>query len=241
MPDTLVLCYHALSPAWPADLSVTPDAFAAQIEHLHGKGYRGVTFSEAVRRRARGREVAVTFDDAFASIDLARPVLDAVGWPATVYAVSDFAATARSLEWEGVRQWAGTEHAHELASLGWDALRELAGLGWEIGSHTVTHPRLTMTDDEQLRRELEESRARVEEAMDAPCASIAYPYGDVDPRVVAATAEAGYSTAAALPARWNELGALEWPRVGVYHPDDLRRFRLKTARPVRRLRGLLRR
>jgi peptidoglycan/xylan/chitin deacetylase (PgdA/CDA1 family) len=238
--DTLVLCYHALSPDWTADLSVTPDAFAQQIEHLRRRRYHGVTFSEAVQRRARGKVVAVTFDDAFASIELARPVLEAAGWPATVYAVTDFAATARPLHWEGVSQWAGTEHAAELASLDWGALAELRDTGWEIGSHTVTHPFLTQLPDDELDRELTESRRAVEAALGS-CSSIAYPYGDVDPRVVAATAAAGYTTAAALPARWNDVGALEWPRVGVYHPDDLRRFRLKSSQLVRRARGRLRR
>ena len=92
-----------------------------------------------------------------------------------------------------------------------------------------------------LDRELVESREAVEAAMDLPCPSIAYPYGDVDPRVVAAAGRAGYATGAALPARWGQVGALEWPRVGIYHPDDLRRFRLKTSRTTRRAREALRR
>jgi hypothetical protein len=77
--------------------------------------------------------------------------------------------------------------------------------------------------------------------MGAQCATFAYPYGDVDARVVAAAADAGYSAAAALPAGWGQLGALEWPRVGVYHPDAMWRFRLKTTRLGRSARGMLRR
>lgn len=240
MRDTLVLCYHALSPTWTADLSVTPDAFAEQLHTLRKAGYQGVTFSQAVQRRARRREVAVTFDDAFGSVvTLAKPVLDDLGWPATIYAVSDFAAQGRPLAWDGVDHWTQTPDAQELHSLDWTALRALHADGWEIGSHTVTHPRLTTTDDERLAFELGASRAAVEAALGAPCPSVAYPYGDVDARVVRAAARAGYSTGAALPARWNEIGALEWPRVGVYHPDSLRRFRVKTSYVVRKARGVL--
>ena len=240
MPDTLILCYHAFSEAWPADLSVKPELLRQQLGALAEAGYRGVTFSEAVRRPPQDREVAVTFDDAFRSVVThARPVLDELGWPGTIFVVTDFAADGSPVHWQGVDQWAGGPHEDELGTLRWDELRELRAAGWEIGSHTVTHPYLTQLDDAELERELVASREAVESALGEPCASIAYPYGDVDPRVVDATGRAGYAAGAALPARWGEAGPLEWPRVGVYHPDDLRRFRIKTSRWTRRARTLL--
>ena len=243
MNDTLVLCYHALSDRWPADLSVVPSAFSDQLERLKDAGYRGVTFTEAVQRQARGLEVAITFDDAFASVTaFALPVLQSLGWPATIYAVTDFAATGRPLHWDGIDHWADGPHAAELECLDWDGLRALRDAGWEIGSHTVSHPHLTrVADERELDRQLADSRQSVEAALGEPCLSVAYPYGDVDARVVEAAARAGYSSGAALPARWGEIGSLEWPRVGVYHGDDLRRFGIKTSRRTRRLRALLRR
>jgi peptidoglycan/xylan/chitin deacetylase (PgdA/CDA1 family) len=238
VPDTLVLCYHALSPTWPADLSVAPAAFEQQLGALAKAGYRGVTFSEAVRRQARGKEVAVTFDDGFASVLAhAKPVLDDLGWPATLYAVTSFADGGRPLHWDGIDHWAGT-YDGELASLDWNGLRALRDDGWEIGSHTVTHPKLTQIDADALEQELAASREAIEAEL-GECESIAYPYGDVNVRVIEAAGSAGYSSGAALPARWGEIGALEWPRVGVYRPDDLRRFRLKTSKLVRRTRSAL--
>jgi peptidoglycan/xylan/chitin deacetylase (PgdA/CDA1 family) len=240
--DTLVLCYHAVSPSWPADLSVTPDALAEQLDHLRRRGYRGVTFTEAVTRRARQRRVAVTFDDAFASVErLARPILAALDWPATVYAVTDFAGTGAPLAWSGIDDWQRTPHAGELAGLDWDALRTLQDAGWEMGSHTVTHPRLTTLDDARVDDELQRSRTTMSDALGTDCASVAYPYGDVDARVVAAARRAGYRTGAVLPDRWHAARELEHPRAGIYHPDDLRRFRLKTAPAVRAARRALRR
>jgi peptidoglycan/xylan/chitin deacetylase (PgdA/CDA1 family) len=239
--DTLVLCYHALSDRWPADLSVTPAAFAQQVEHLAARGYRGVTFSEAVHGTSRGRRVAMTFDDAFASVLLAKPVLDEFGWPATVYAVTDFAGSGAPLRWSGIDQWPGTEHEPELDGLSWPELGGLADAGWEVGSHTVSHPHLTRLDDADLAYELEASREAVEAALDRPCETIAYPYGECDERVVRAAGRAGYAAAAALPPQWTTEHPLEWPRAGIYFPDDLRRFRLKTAPSVRRLRRTLKR
>lgn len=234
MRDRLVLCYHALSERWPAALSTTPERFAAQLADLRRRGYAGTTFSALAAGRAPRRAVAVTFDDGYASVrELAKPLLDAHGWPATIFVPTDFPGSGRPLAWEGTDRWLGTDHEHELRGLGWDELRALAAAGWEVGSHTRSHPRLTRLDDATLRDELAGSRAACAEQL-GDCRSLAYPYGDADARVVRAAADAGYTTAAllAVPVRDRPLA---WGRVGVYHVDDRRRFRLKTARVTRML------
>jgi hypothetical protein len=55
--------------------------------------------------------------------------------------------------------------------------------------------------------------------------------------VVEAAGAAGYAAAGTLPARLHPERALAWPRVGIYHGDDERRFRMKVSRAMRRLRG----
>jgi peptidoglycan/xylan/chitin deacetylase (PgdA/CDA1 family) len=238
MGDALVLCYHAVSERFPAPLSVTPAALRSQLGLLAGRGYRGVTLTELVERPPQGRRVAVTFDDAYASVlRLARPILHEFGMPATVYVPTDFAATGAPMAWPGIDRWLGGEHEHELVGLSWGDLRALADAGWEVGSHTCSHPRLTTLDDDALDRELKASRRCCEEALGEPCLSIAYPYGDVDARVAAAAARAGYRVGAALPARPHRAESLRWPRIGVYHVDDERRFRLKVSQALRALRG----
>jgi peptidoglycan/xylan/chitin deacetylase (PgdA/CDA1 family) len=237
MPDVLVLCYHAVSERFPAPLSVTPAAFERQLQLLARAGYRGTTFQEAVQARS-GRAVAVTFDDAYLSVlRLAKPLLDAVGFKATVYAPTAYLDTPeRPLSWDGIEQWIGGEHEQELLPMSWDQLGELAEAGWEIGSHTRTHPHLTRLDDQQLRLELVESRAEVVRRL-GRCATLAYPYGDHDERVVEAAGAAGYAAAGTLPARLHKARPLAWPRVGIYHADDERRFRMKVSRMMRLLRG----
>jgi peptidoglycan/xylan/chitin deacetylase (PgdA/CDA1 family) len=238
--DVLVLCYHAVSERWDADLSVRPEELERQLGMLSRRGYRGATFQRAVSDPPARRTVAVTFDDAYRSvIRLARPILDRLGFPGSVYVPTAFAGSERPLSWPGIDQWTGTEHEHELVPMTWDELRELADAGWEVGSHTRTHPHLTELGDEELASELRDSRAECADAMRRPCETLAYPYGDVDERVVAAARAAGYTQAAALPGRWHEPRPLEWPRVGVYYPDAPWRFRLKASPLARRLRALL--
>ena len=239
MSEPLVICYHALSEQWPADLCVHPQAFEEQLSHLVSKGYRGARFTDAVSSVPKGKTVVVTFDDAFRSVlDLAFPILERLGLPATVFAVSEFPREdhARPLSWPGIDHWEEGPHAHELASLSWSDLRELADAGWEVGSHTRTHPRLPELAQGALQDELRASRAACEEGMGHPCTSIAYPYGSVSPTVVDAAREAGYLAGAALPPSWHEPAPLEWPRIGVYWNDDLRRFRLKASPLVRQVR-----
>jgi peptidoglycan/xylan/chitin deacetylase (PgdA/CDA1 family) len=237
-PSTIVLCYHALSEDWPAVLSVEPGAFEAQLELLLERGYEGATFSDAVNGDAPDRALVVTFDDAFRSVlDRARPVLDRLGLPATVFVSTDYPDSGRPMAWEGLDRWLDGPHACDLECLSWDELRALNGEGWEIGSHSCSHPRLTELGDEALARELAESRARVSEELGLECTSLAYPYGACDERVIAAVAAAGYSGAGALDARFRRLHPLRWPRIGVYRADLMWRFELKVSPVIRTLRS----
>jgi len=238
MSDVLVLCYHAVSERWPASLSVTPQALADQLGLLVRRGYRGVTFTEAVTQHGAGRRVAVTFDDGYVSVlRLAFPILARLGLPATVFVPTAYVDSGRLLSWPGVDVWLGTEHEAELAGMSWDALGRLREEGWEIGSHTRTHARLPDVDDAALRDELTGSKAVCERRLGTPCRAVAYPYGAVDDRVAAAAGAAGYVAGATLPHGFADPAPLRWPRVGVFHKDGSRRFRLKASSSVRRARG----
>ena len=237
MADVLVLCYHAVSERWPSDLAVTPDRLEEQLSLLARRGWRGARFREAVAAPPHSRTLAVTFDDAFRSVlDLALPVMSRLGLPGSVYAVSSFAESGEPLRWDGVEQWAGSEHAGELLGMGWDELGRLADEGWEVGSHTRTHPSLPSLGDDELREELGRSREECERGLGRPCDTIAYPYGDVDERVAEAARAAGYAAGGTLPSSVAGASALRFPRAGVYRGDAGWRFRLKVAGPVRALR-----
>ncbi len=238
MSDTIVLCYHAVSERWPAALSVTPRAFEQQLELLVQRGYEGATFRDAALGRPEHKSVVVTFDDAYLSVlEVARPILDRLGLPATVFVPTDWPARGEPMHWPGIEQWMGGEFEPELRPLTWEQLAELDAHGWEIGSHTRSHPHLTTLDDATLDEELRESRAECERRLGRPCTTLAYPYGDYDARVAAAAGRAGYQAACTLPSRIHPVRPLEWPRVGVYHDDSERRYRLKVSRAVRAVRS----
>jgi peptidoglycan/xylan/chitin deacetylase (PgdA/CDA1 family) len=216
----LVLCYHAVSPTWESELSVAPDALERQIEHLLRRGWRAATFTEAIVGPRDRRAFAVTFDDAFATVrTYAAPVLRQFGVRATLFVPTSFMEGERILSWNGIKGWHDTPQAGELRAMSWEQVGELAEYGWEIGSHTHTHPHLP-----ELNRRL-----------GRPCESIAYPYGDVNDRIEDLTRRAGYRTGAALPGSFRHLNVHRYARMGLYHNDGPARFWLKVARGTRRL------
>ncbi|MGH2955381.1 MAG: polysaccharide deacetylase family protein [Solirubrobacterales bacterium] len=236
MAMSLALCYHAVSRDWPSTLAVSPEQLRGQLTGLLRRGYRGVTFSELVLGGTRQKRVAVTFDDGCQSVvGLALPILRELGVPATIFVPTAFVGDPKPMSWPGIDQWTGTEYERELRCVGWDQLRGLLDEGWEVGSHTRSHPYLTDLDDESLAVELGDSRETCRRELGAPCASLAYPYGDHDRRVVAAARAAGYRAAGTM--RPGPAEPLRWPRIGVFPADLPWRFRLKSSPTVARVRA----
>lgn len=201
-------------------------------------GYSPRTFTEVATHDHRATpEFAITFDDAFESVfRLGRPVLERLGVPATVFVCTDFVSSQDPMAWRAISSWAEKQRPSDLRSMSWDQLREVQQIGWEVGSHTCSHPLLTDLDDDELRRELVDSKAVCEDRLGTPCTSFAYPQSNFDERVVSFVESAGYTAACTLPAKFTVPTPYAWPRVGVYEIDRPFRFRLKCSRTLRHLR-----
>lgn len=236
MASSLVLCYHAVSTHWPAVLAVTPERLREQLDFLVRHGFSGATFSDVVTGEVAVKSVAITFDDSYRSVlEHGFPILSEFGFPATVFVPTAYVGLSKPMSWPGIDKWVGGPHEDELMPMSWDELRRLRDAGWEIASHTHSHPRLPELADADLHTELVESREICSRELGAPCRSLAYPYGAVDERVADATGQAGYEAAGALnPGPANPL---RWPRVGVYSFDHPSRFRMKVSPLVRTLRN----
>lgn len=234
--DVLVLCYHGISDTWPEVVAVGPDRLRAQVARLLERGWRPATFTDAVLDPPGPRTLAVTFDDALRSVHrLALPVLSELGAPATVFAPTAFVESGEPFAWPRIDRWLGTEHEHELAGMSWDALRELRDAGWEVGSHSATHPRLAELDDGRLAAELGDSKGLLEKRLGRPCRSIAYPYADADERVARAARGAGYETGASVLPLHPGGDPLRFPRVPMLAAESAAMHRLHTTRAMRLL------
>ena len=221
----LVLCYHATSDGWEHSLSVPPAMFARQLSRLL-RWYRPASV-EQILSGTHGC-VHVTFDDAFRSVSNVVPALLQLGVPATVFVCSDYADDGKSL---AVPELADESLAHpsELATMRWEELRALADSGIEIGSHTVSHPHLVDLSDRDLKRELCDARAHIEDELGRSCRYLAYPFGEENGRVRAAARAAGYEAAFSLRADHVNPDPFGFPRLGIWRGDRLLRAAVKVA------------
>jgi peptidoglycan/xylan/chitin deacetylase (PgdA/CDA1 family) len=232
-PNQIILSYHGVSSNWDSPLAVPEEVLAEQLSLLRNRGYEGYTFSQWERLRAANklppRSVVVTFDDGYASTLKAVPILQELDFPGTVFPVVSFVESGEPLSWPGISHWLGTEWEGELQPLAWDQLAELSSRGWEVGSHTLTHPDLPKTGDEALRVELEESRAVIARRL-GHCEAIAYPYGNANDRVANAARRAGYTAGCTLSRFHLVDEPLQRPRTALFLNDSGARLRLKLSR-----------
>jgi len=230
MRELVVLCYHGISRSWPAETTVTPADLEDHLTDLLSRGYTGSTFAEALTAPPQDKTLVVTFDDAHASVlTHAVPVMDRLGLPGTVFVPTDYPGEQRLMTWEGYDVWVGTEHEEELRCMSWDDLRELAAKGWEVGSHSCSHPRLKRLDDERLTAELTRSRLECERQIGRPCHSFAYPRGTCDERLARAARDCGYLFAATVGQGPAAPLPYQWPRIAMRNGQDARRVRRRIA------------
>jgi len=244
----LILCYHGVSDRWPSDFALSPRRLERQLRHLLGRGYRPLTLGAALRERPGGRTVAVTFDDALRSVlSEGEPVLSRLGVPATVFVPTGYVTNREPVAWPGMDEWVGTAHESELECMTWEELRGLRDRGWEIGSHTRSHPDLRTLDDDAVAAEMTESRRECERELERSCELLAYPFSSYDRRVKELARAGGYAAAVILdnripiPRRSVPLlpgsDPFELVRAGVYRHDGWGRFLAKTSSAVRRARS----
>ncbi|HVP03110.1 MAG TPA: polysaccharide deacetylase family protein [Solirubrobacteraceae bacterium] len=179
-----ILMYHVVTAPPPGtaypELWTPRETFKATVALLRRKGYQGVTLGQAWRAWHGGpglprQPVVFSFDDGYLSQWAhAKPILRAAGWPGVL-----------NLEGKNIGPGGLTRRQ----------VRSMLAAGWEVDSHTLTHPDLTTVDDATLRREVADSRALLRRVFHIPVNFFCYPAGRNDARVRAAVRAAGYLAA----------------------------------------------
>ena len=221
---TTILTYHAIGGdrEGGSRYVVPVRRFKRQMRWLSARGYVVIDLSEladCIRefRLPPAKAVVITFDDGYQdSVDLAVPILEQFGYPATFFLVS---AAGSSNGWSSEPELSGR------ALIGVEQARDLAGRV-SIGAHTRTHPRLTRIPADAAREEVEGSKAELEESLGIDIALFSYPYGNNDDEVRGIVADAGFFAACTtVPAQTRPSNdPLSLNRFDVRGRDSILRF-----------------
>lgn len=220
-----ILMYHAVERVEedPNRLCVSSETFDAQMSHLKRRGLRGVTVAELLQARKLGIAkglVGLTFDDGYQNfLEKAVPLLESHGFSATVFVVGDRLG--------GENDWVHSfDPRPPMKLMTADEIREASERGMEIGSHSMTHPRLSGLVPELLEDEVGGSRRLLGELLGQEIQGFCYPYGDLDQQALRAASRAGYNYACAWKTRI-EHNSYDLFRTPVDETDGLLRFRTK--------------
>ena len=183
-----ILVYHHVmdDPKGPPLVTMSTRRFRSQMDWLARNGYEAVTLRRVYdawtgEGTLPARPVVISFDDGY--VDQARnaaPVLRERGWPAQL-----------DLVFEALYLGA-TPPAGRLTP---DMVCSVLDDGWELTSHSLSHPDLTRLHGARLRRQLAVSRRRLHETFHVPVDFFCYPGGIYTKRIKRAVRAAGYLAA----------------------------------------------
>ncbi len=164
--------------------------------------------------------VVITFDDGFEDNFLfAYPILQQYGFTGCFFVPSAF-----------IERGQGAANPSD-RPMTWAQLRELLQAGYEIGAHSITHRKLTLVADEDMHREVRESKATLERALERPVRWFCYPAGDYNDAVKRAVIASGYEGACTVESGANLTGAdpFALTRTEISAVDSLWDFQKKLA------------
>ena len=191
------LMYHNLGSGQENRYTVSEATFGQQISWLVDTGYVVEGFPELARRlvcqEIPSRYVVLSFDDGHRSNLHAAEILRSTGAQATFFLTHDYCR----------------QRADFLRD---DEIKALANL-CSVGSHGLSHAPLSRLGTPQLRSELAESRAWLEDLIGKPVTTFSAPGGFISPAVLRLAWSLGYTMAGNSVEWWNEAAVVARTRL----------------------------
>lgn len=183
-----ILYYHRISDD-KDELAVKPGRFRQQMEYLAAGGTRAVDVDEAVRLLSEGHDgrgvVGLSFDDAYLDNLEALPVLERLGFTATIYAPTGVIDGTMPINW----------YDRPPPLLSWEQIERLDGRVFRFGAHTVSHPNLLALSTDEARAEIAGSKRTLEDRLGRDVTTFCYPAGLFSERDRLLAIEAGFTSA----------------------------------------------
>jgi len=210
------LLFHSVLPKPGHEMSHFPlGRFQKLCSILESENFHSLTLSEACACHDRpsashAKKICITFDDGLQSVfDYVLPELERFHLRATIFCIAGYYGNSSS--WDVF-----SKNRH----LTMEQIRTLSDCGHEIGSHTCSHAYLPYLEESVLRRELVESRKRLEDITGRAVTGISFPFGGWNRRIWDIARESGYSAATLYRGKDPDMTGL-LPVLGVYQFDTV--------------------
>jgi peptidoglycan/xylan/chitin deacetylase (PgdA/CDA1 family) len=171
----IITAFHRVNDQLPPDsLTCRSDMFEEFCTYFK-KNFRVVPLAEQIAGFKSGANLggtlSITFDDGYLdNYEVAAPILQRLGLPATFFITSDFIGSQRVPFWD-------KELPFQPGWMSWDQVRDLAKRGFSIGGHTVNHIDMGKEPTDAIRVELSTSKQRIESELGTGIELFAYPFG----------------------------------------------------------------
>jgi peptidoglycan/xylan/chitin deacetylase (PgdA/CDA1 family) len=218
--DVPILMYHYVSElppdadAYRRDLTVSPDAFEAQLQYLDEAGYHPITLTDLYLYLTEGyplpeKPIVLTFDDGYRdAYEVVFPRLLDHGFPGTFFVLATPA------------------HFESKAYLTWAQMKEMSQAGMAIEAHGRDHVDLRNRSWDFLVYQILGIREAIEYHTGRMPRFFCYPSGQRDANVIKALESTGYW--AAVTTEWGQTytreNLFEMPRLRVHGGGTLEDF-----------------
>ncbi|MEK7096418.1 MAG: polysaccharide deacetylase family protein [Patescibacteria group bacterium] len=156
------------------NLSVSPEKFSEQLDLIRSLGYQTITLSEL--KPSIDKPIILTFDDGYDNFyQNTYPELKKRGMVAVSFIIVNNIGKSNYM----------TEYQ----------IKEINNNGIEIGSHTLSHPDLSVSNTTKQGTEIADSKFRLEQILGKTIDSICYPAGKYNTETINIVSSAGYKYA----------------------------------------------
>lgn len=219
----VLLVYHSVGSDVPQ--AVRPQTFQFQVQFLKDKFDEFVTVDDLINQpNGSNNSVALTFDDGCRDLlDHALPILDNEAVSGTFYFPTKYLGKTFTLG------------GKELPVMTPSEVSNLSDLGHEIGSHSVSHRRLTCLSSDEIQFELSQSKRSLEQITGTAVTSFAYPEGRYNETTIQYLKDASYRTAVTTDEMLYDhtRGTYQIPRISINQQLDHAAFSVKTSSALR--------
>lgn len=218
--NPLILNYHKIDRK--PDIGLTtrhPNDFKNDLQLLKQSGFNSVNFTHFEENKLPEKPVIISFDDAYESFYTeALPILKELQMTAVVFVPVDFIGKYNTWDVQ-----IGTKKYRHMNK---QQLQEITKLGFELGSHSLTHRNLTFLNTKSLTSEIKRSREILQEITGDNILSFSYPFGLFNNRVIEAVKNYYQYAVQLIKYKQQQNGKSYYtiPRINIYRTDSKKTF-----------------